>query len=214
MRSPPRHRQMTIPAEKPDRPPELIVGLGNPGARHRFSRHNAGFSFVDRLMIHARFKSMGLRPDLDAFGVLVFIQKIKVLLIKPLNYMNRSGDVVRRVLAFGERPANRMLVVHDDLDLPPGAARLKFGGGHGGHKGLSDVIKHCGADFLRLRLGVGRPGAEGDAGDVARYVLSPPEPSEVIALERAMRASLKALATLYARGLQAAMNELHAPAVH
>ncbi len=211
MSLPPRHRQMTNPAERTERPPELIVGLGNPGPRHRFNRHNAGFMFIDRLMGHGRFRSMGVKPDLDAFGVLMFMEGIKVLMIKPLKYMNNSGEVARRVLEFGKRPASLMLVAHDDIDLPPGAARLKLGGGHGGHRGLRDVIEHCGEDFLRLRLGVGRPA---NPFDVKRHVLSPPEDHEVPAIDSAMEASLKAITTLYTRGLQAAMNQLHAPVLH
>ena len=202
---------MTSPAEKTEKPPELIVGLGNPGPKHRANRHNAGFTFIDRLTLHAEFRSLGIRPDLDAYGVLVTMGGIRVLLVKPLNYMNRSGEVVRRVLDFGQRSTSQMLVVHDDLDLPAGVARLKHGGGHGGHRGLRDVIERCGEDFLRLRLGVGHPG---DGGDVTRYVLSPPDPSGAIALNLAIDASLKALTTLYTSGLQAAMTQLHTPTLH
>ncbi|WP_446831405.1 aminoacyl-tRNA hydrolase [Candidatus Foliamicus sp.] len=202
---------MTSPAAKIERPPELIVGLGNPGARHRSNRHNAGYTFIDRLTEQSQVQSMGIQPRLGAFGVLVFWQEVKLLLVKPLNYMNNSGDVVRKVLKFRRQEPGKMLVVHDDLDLPPGTARLKYGGGHGGHNGLRDVIEHCGADFLRLRLGVGRPPG---AADMTRYVLSPPTPDEALALDSAMDSALKALSVLYANGLQAAMNELHTPTLH
>ena len=202
---------MTNPAEKTEKPPDLIVGLGNPGPKHRDNRHNAGFTFIDRLTDYAQFRSMGLKPGIDALGVLVLMEKIKVLLVKPLNYMNKSGDVVRRVLDMGQRSTDMMLVVHDDLDLPTGVARLKQGGGHGGHRGLRDVIEHCGEDFLRLRLGVGHPG---NSGDVTRYVLSPPDRNDAIALEMAMQESLKALTTLYTKGREAAMHQLHTPVLH
>ena len=202
---------MTNPAEKTEKPPELIVGLGNPGPKHRDNRHNAGFTFIDRLTDYARFRSLGIKLDIEAFGALVLLEGIKVLLVKPLNYMNNSGGVVRRVLDFGQRSASEMLVVHDDLDLPAGVARLKQGGGHGGHRGLRDVIEHCGEDFLRLRLGVGHPG---DPGEVTPYVLSPPDANDAIALDLAMDASLKALTTLYTSGLQAAMTQLHTPTLH
>ena len=202
---------MTNPAEKTEKPPELIVGLGNPGPKHRDNRHNAGFTFIDRLTVHAKFRSLGIKPDFGAFGVLVHLEGIRVLLVKPLNYMNKSGEVVRRVLDFGHRTTDQMLVVHDDLDLPAGVARLKQGGGHGGHNGLRDVIEHCGGDFLRLRLGVGHPGG---SSDVTRYVLSPPDANDAIALDLAMDASLKALTTLYTSGLQAAMTQLHTPTLH
>ena len=126
MRTPPRRRPMTSPATKPERPPELIVGLGNPGARHRSNRHNAGYTFIDRLTEESQVQSMGIQPRLGAFGVLVFWQEVKLLLVKPLNYMNNSGDVVRKVLKFRRQEPGNMLVVHDDLDLPPGTARLKY----------------------------------------------------------------------------------------
>ena len=120
--------------------------------------------------------------------------------------MNSSGQAVRAVLDFFKLDADRALIVHDDLDLPPGAARLKRGGGHGGHNGLRDVIRHCGPDFLRLRLGVGHPG---DRDRVTPYVLSKPTATEKKAIEEAMQNALQAIDTLYIKGMQAAMTQLH-----
>ena len=122
--------------------------------------------------------------------------------------MNSSGQAVRAVLDFFKLDADRALIVHDDLDLPPGAARLKRGGGHGGHNGLRDVIRHCGPDFLRLRLGVGHPG---ERDRVTPYVLSKPTAGEGKAIEEAMQDALQAFDTLYEKGLQFAMTQLHTP---
>ena len=120
--------------------------------------------------------------------------------------MNSSGQTVRAVLDFFKLDADRALIVHDDLDLPPGAARLKAGGGHGGHNGLRDVIRHCGPDFPRLRLGVGHPG---DRDRVTPYVLSRPSATEKKAIEEVMQNALQAIDTLYIKGMQAAMTQLH-----
>ena len=128
------------------------------------------------------------------------------MLIKPLAWMNSSGRVVRGVLDFFKLPPSAALVVHDDLDLPPGAARLKSGGGHGGHNGLRDVIRHCGPDFKRLRIGVGHPG---DKDRVTPYVLSNPTAAEREAIGSAMQDALEAFDTLYIKGIQAAMTQLH-----
>ena len=128
------------------------------------------------------------------------------MLVKPLAWMNSSGQVVRGVLDFFKLPPSAALVVHDDLDLPPGTARLKSGGGHGGHNGLRDVIRHCGPGFLRLRLGVGHPG---DKDRVTPYVLSKPAASEEQAIAGAMQDALEAFDTLYKKDVQTAMTQLH-----
>jgi len=108
---------------------------------------------------HARYHGEICRVPLDGRDV---------VLLKPNTYMNRSGLSVRALLDYVKAPAGELLVVHDELDLPPGTARLKLGGGHGGHNGLRDIITHCGADFWRLRLGIGHPG---DRSQVIDYVL-------------------------------------------
>ena len=130
------------------------------------------------------------------------------MLVKPLAWMNLSGQVVRGVLDYFKLPPPAALVVHDELDLPPGMARFKRGGGHGGHNGLRDIIRHCGADFLRLRIGVGHPGHKDR---VTPHVLSPPAAAEGQAIAAAMQNALAAFRTLYSQGLQAAMTQLHTP---
>ncbi len=138
------------------------------------------------------------------------IAERRVMLIKPLAWMNLSGQVVRGVLDFFKLAPSAALIVHDDLDLPPGVARLKSGGGHGGHNGLRDVIRHCGPDFQRLRLGVGHPG---DKDRVTPYVLSKPRATESKAIDEAMQEALEAIDTLYIKGMQTAMTQLHTPGI-
>jgi PTH1 family peptidyl-tRNA hydrolase len=187
------------------RGPAAIVGLGNPGPKHAADRHNAGFWLVDRLAAAsgARFRD---EPKLaGAIGQAVIGGKA-VRLVKPTTFMNRSGQCVRRVTDYYQIPLAEVLVVHDEVDLPPGAARLKVGGGHGGHNGLRDIIAHCGADFLRLRLGVGHPGHK-DA--VADYVLHPPSRTDEALLEEAISESLRAIEIWYAQGFQRAVTYLH-----
>jgi PTH1 family peptidyl-tRNA hydrolase len=129
-----------------------------------------------------------------------------VRLVKPATFMNRSGQCVRRVLDYYQVAPTEILVVHDEVDLPPGTARLKAGGGHGGNNGLRDVIAHCGADFVRLRIGVGHPGHK-DA--VADYVLHPPGREDQALLDEAIAAALGALDIWYAQGFQRAVTYLH-----
>lgn len=136
----------------------LIVGLGNPTSRYHETRHNAGFLFLDRLA-----EAEGFRFAVEkAFQGDVAEWRSKegsVRLLKPQTYMNRSGSAVRAVAAFYRIEPTEILVVHDDVDLPPGSVRLKQGGGHGGHNGLRDIVANLGSgDFVRLRLGIGHPG--------------------------------------------------------
>lgn len=186
-------------------PLAIIAGLGNPGPEHRFTRHNAGFWFVDALAhalgaqfrSHARYHGEVCRVPLDGRDV---------VLLKPQTYMNRSGRSVRALLDYLKAPAGEMLVVHDELDLPPGTARLKLGGGHGGHNGLRDTITHCGPDFWRLRLGIGHPG---DKSQVIDYVLQRAAPSDEAALLQAIDAALQTLPVFVRDGSEKAMHALH-----
>jgi PTH1 family peptidyl-tRNA hydrolase len=186
--------------------PFLIVGLGNPGSRYSETRHNAGFWFLDRLAescaarlrTQTRLQSELARCELHGHDC---------LLAKPTTFMNHSGQAVRAVMDYYGADAASLLVAYDELDLPPGVARLKQGGGHGGHNGLRDIFRHT-ADhgFLRLRIGIGHPGSK-DA--VTPYVLGRATAEQ----ERLMRDSIAdALAVLPAllRGdLPGAMKALH-----
>jgi len=184
---------------------KLIVGLCNPGAKYQNTRHNIGANFVRALaktkgldfMPEAKFKGLHTRLPLDT-------ESCHLLL--PTTYMNNSGQAVRAIMDFYKIPIESMLVVHDELDLAIGTARLKLGGGHGGHNGLRDIISQLGApNFLRLRLGIGRPVHH----DVSDYVLSDPPASEQTLLDIAIQHSLDILPDLFAGKIDRAMKTLH-----
>ncbi|MCL4778171.1 MAG: aminoacyl-tRNA hydrolase [Gammaproteobacteria bacterium] len=185
--------------------PAVIFGLGNPGPKHAGDRHNAGFWFLDRLAASAggNFRE---EPKLSGSACQVSFAGQSLRLVKPGTFMNRSGQCVRRVMDYYQIPVTSLLVVHDEVDLPPGTARLKTGGGHGGNNGLRDIIANCGADFLRLRLGVGHPGQKDQ---VADYVLHAPGRDERSLIEEAMAESLRALEIAFTQGVQRAMTYLH-----
>ncbi len=187
---------------------QIIVGLGNPGPEHRLTRHNAGFWFVDAL---AREHSVQFRSHSRYQGEVarVTLEGREIVLLKPQTYMNRSGISVRSLVDYTKAPLAELLVVHDDLDLPPGVARFKFGGGHGGHNGMRDVITHCGAEFWRLRIGVGHPG---ERGDVIDYVLQRAAAADEEATVTSVGASLEALAVFLRDGAEKAMKQLHTKA--
>jgi PTH1 family peptidyl-tRNA hydrolase len=159
----------------------LIVGLGNPGSGYTGTRHNAGFWFVDALV--SEFGG-SFAADKRANGDLaqVSIAENTLRVLKPMTYMNDSGRAVRALLDFYKLEPVQVLVVHDDLDLEPGTVRLKRGGGHGGHNGLRDVSTHIGADYLRLRIGIGHP-RDARGGEPVEWVLKRPSSED----ERAIR---------------------------
>jgi PTH1 family peptidyl-tRNA hydrolase len=183
----------------------IIAGLGNPGPEHRLSRHNAGFWFVDAL---ARAHGAQFRAHARYHGEIcrVTIEGQDLVLLKPQTYMNRSGMSVRALLDYMKTPVAELLVVHDELDLPPGVARLKFAGGPGGHNGMRDVITHCSADFWRLRLGIGHPG---DRSVVIDYVLQRATPADEEAIVGTIPPALDALSIFLRDGSEKAMHRLH-----
>ena len=182
-----------------------IVGLGNPGPQHLFDRHNAGFWFADRLAAreHATFRANS-RYQGDVAKIV--LGGSETVLLKPQTYMNRSGLAVRSLLDYLKIAPAELLVVHDELDLLPGTARFKFGGGAGGHNGLKDTIRHVGPDFWRLRLGVGHPG---DRDRVVDYVLQRASREEETAMHEAIDAALDAFDVFVAAGAEKAMHRLH-----
>jgi PTH1 family peptidyl-tRNA hydrolase len=183
----------------------LIVGLGNPGPKHAGDRHNVGFWLADLLATHGG-TTFSAAQKLQAEECRGLISGVPVRIIKPTTYMNRSGQCVRRVLDYYDIPVEQLLVLHDELDLPAGSARLKRGGGHGGHNGLRDIIATCGPDFIRLRIGIGHPGHKDLVTD---YVLHAPGKQERSAIVDALTESLKAIEICATRGLEAAMQQLH-----
>jgi PTH1 family peptidyl-tRNA hydrolase len=174
----------------------LIVGLGNPGSDYAETRHNAGFWFCERL---ARELGACFARESRYHG---FVAKARVggadlWLLMPQTYMNHSGQAVQALAHFYRIEPAEMLVAHDELDLPPGQMRLKFGGGLGGHNGLKDITAHLGTqDYWRLRLGIGHPG---DRNEVINYVLKPPRREEREEIDAALDRALLAWPTL-ARG--------------
>jgi PTH1 family peptidyl-tRNA hydrolase len=184
----------------------LVVGLGNPGPRYALTRHNVGFWVVDELACRygGRFR---LESKFSGEVCRITVVGHDLWLLKPLTFMNRSGQSIVRLAYFYKIPPPAMLVVHDDLDLPPGAVRLKRAGGHGGHNGLRDTIQQLGShDFLRLRLGIGHPG---QGRDVVDYVLSQAPPAEQELLERAVEETVREFPRLVEGQLEQAMQVLH-----
>ena len=184
----------------------LIVGLGNPGREYETTRHNVGFRWVDELarLQNLNFKSEARFHGLAARGQL---HGHEVLLLKPQTFMNASGRAVGAMAQFYRIAPAKILVVHDELDLPPGVARLKTGGGHGGHNGLKDIIAHLGSkDFWRLRLGIGHPG---DRAEVSNYVLNDPRREECELIGEAVQRALDVAHLVIEGKTEAAMLKLH-----
>jgi peptidyl-tRNA hydrolase, PTH1 family len=183
-----------------------MVGLGNPGPEYAETRHNAGYWFLDRLAARADLR---FREHPRSFGQVARLVRLEHIcwLLKPMTFMNHSGRSVAAFAGFYQIPSGRLLVVHDDLDLAPGTVRLKQGGGHGGHKGLRDIIAQLGeGGFWRLRLGVGHPGQRDQ---VTPYVLSRPPKAERGAIEAAIEEALALLPVILEGRFAIAMNQLH-----
>jgi len=136
----------------------LLVGLGNPGTTYQFHRHNIGFMAVDA--VHMRHHFSNWRSKFQALVAEGSIDGKKTLLVKPQTFMNLSGQSVGECLRFYKLSLDDLLVIHDELDLPPTRVRIKRGGGSGGHNGVKSIDAHCGSDYRRLRLGIGHPGAK------------------------------------------------------
>ena len=184
----------------------LIVGLGNPGPDYAATRHNVGFWLADALA--ARFGQV-FKVEGRFHGELcrLTVGGCDLRLLKPGTYMNHSGRSVAAVARYFEIPPERILIAHDELDLPVGTARLKQGGGHAGHNGLRDSIACLGTrDFWRLRIGIDHPG---DRSLVTGYVLGRPSRDDAVRIEDALRDAEGALDDLLAGRFQLAMNRLH-----
>lgn len=184
---------------------KLIVGLGNPGREYARTRHNAGWWFVDELAQRYR-GSWKHEPREHRELARISIEECDIWLLKPTSFMNNSGGPTAAAANFYRVAPAQMLVVHDEIDLLPGVARLKQGGGHGGHNGLRDVMAHLGADFWRLRLGVGHPGSKEL---VIGSVLDRPTASEQQLIEQAITRAMEVLPELLRSGAQKAMHTLH-----
>lgn len=180
----------------------LIIGLGNPGAKYKATRHNVGFRVVDK--IAHRLNIEVDRKANQALIQLAFWQGKKILLVKPQTYMNLSGQSVGELINYYGDQIDDLLVIHDDLDLPVGQLRFKQGGGTGGHNGLKSIIQHLNSpDFDRLKIGIDRPKGPMEVKD---FVLTPFSKEEEEALEEAMEKSVDAIGLWMLEGIDKAMN--------
>ncbi len=184
---------------------KLIAGLGNPGDRYKFTRHNMGFLVVDHLAASCEI-DLGLKK-FDACYGRGNIESTPVLLAEPQTFMNLSGFAIQRLIDYFKIEIKELIVIHDDLDLPFGTIRLKYGGGHGGHKGLMSIIQQTGSrDFTRVRMGIGKPAHKGM---IDNYVLQIFSKEEVADLPDIVEQSARAIKELLSSGIQAAMNQYH-----
>ena len=183
----------------------LIAGLGNPGAEYENNRHNAGFRFVDRL---ARECGVGWvrKPKLHGAGARAEIVGAPVWLFKPDTFVNGSGRALQAFVTFYKVRMEQVLVVHDEIDFPSAQVRLKRGGGHGGHNGLRDIIACLGADFWRLRIGVGHPGSREQ---VVSYVLSDAGAEDEVEIRASFGCALSVIPVLVQGEFDAAVSALH-----
>ena len=189
---------------------QLIAGLGNPGPEYLATRHNAGFWWLETL---AQQWGLQLTHSRDFHGFTASSQQQgrKVWLLQPTLFMNRSGQSVAALARFYKIPPENILVVHDELDLEPGQARLKQGGGHAGHNGLRDINAQLGSpNYWRLRLGIGHPGSKPE---VVNWVLKKPSPDHRIAIEQAIDRSLLAVPDILAGEMEKAMRTIHTAAL-
>lgn len=185
---------------------KLIVGLGNPGPEYAQTRHNAGFWFVDEL---ARAGGASLRHEAKFHGMVakVRLEGREVWLLQPQTFMNRSGLSVVALAQFYRILPDEILVVHDELDIPPGQIKLKQGGGNGGHNGLKDIQSHLTTpSFWRLRIGIGHPG---NKNEVANYVLKPARREEQELIDDCLNRAHIVLPKILAGEMGAAMQQLH-----
>ena len=184
---------------------KLFVGLGNPGAEYEATRHNAGFWWVDAL---ARDLKVSLSPDRSYHGLVArtTVQGQTVWLLEPQTFMNLSGKSVGALARFFKIQPDEILVVHDELDVVPGQAKLKFGGSHAGHNGLRDIHAQLGPDYWRLRLGIGHPGVKSE---VINWVLKKPLAEQRTAIEDCISRTLTAVPALIAGEMEKATRLIH-----
>jgi PTH1 family peptidyl-tRNA hydrolase len=185
-------------------PIRLIVGLGNPGAEYEQTRHNAGFWLVDQL------GSLSRETRFQALAGKTRIAGQEVWLLEPQTYMNRSGQSVGAIARFYKITPDEILVAHDELDLPPGTAKIKKGGSSGGHNGLKDITAALGTqDYWRLRIGIGHPRELGLQQPVVDFVLHRPRKDEMSAIEAAIMKSVEVIPLMCEGKPEAAMMQLH-----
>ncbi|MDG6896169.1 aminoacyl-tRNA hydrolase [Volucribacter amazonae] len=187
---------------------KLIVGLGNPGEKYAETRHNAGEWLIEQLAEHFAFQ---LKMEAKFFGktARTLLNGEEVRFLIPTTFMNLSGKAVAALANFYRIQPEQILIAHDELDLPAGVAKIKQGGGHGGHNGLRDSIAQLAnnKNFYRLRIGIGHPGSKEL---VAPYVLSKPSPNDRALIEQALQQAVKSIDLLFKQGIVKATNQLNA----
>ncbi|ENU92657.1 Peptidyl-tRNA hydrolase [Acinetobacter sp. neg1] len=184
----------------------LIVGLGNPGKEYTQTRHNAGFWFVEQLADRYGI-SLKADPKFHGYSGRGQIEGHDVRLLLPTTFMNRSGQSVVPFAKFYQVAPEAILIAHDELDMDPGVIRLKTGGGHGGHNGLRDIVPHIGANFHRLRIGIGHPGSKER---VSGHVLGKAPSSEQALMDAAIDHALSKVKMLVDGQVSQAMNQINA----
>ena len=186
---------------------QLIVGLANPGPEYAKTRHNAGAWYIEQL---ANWHNTSLKPESKFFGhtARINIEGADVRILIPSTFMNRSGQAVAAMAKFYQIPAENILVAHDELDLDPGIAKFKQGGGHGGHNGLRDSIRFRGnkKNFHRLRVGIGHPGHKDK---VTGYVLGKAPTDQQQTIDGAVDEAVRSTSLIFSKDLDAAKNRLH-----
>jgi len=189
----------------------LIIGLGNPGAKYAFTRHNIGFTCLDA---YARLHNVAFAKSRNkALTSTTRLANYEVVLAKPLTFMNLSGEAVGKLFRQHKVKAENLIVVHDDLDLPVGRIRVRLGGSSGGHKGIDSIIAHISTpEFIRVKIGIGRPGADESRDDngVIDHVLSEFTPAEKTIIDKLVPVAGDILDALLAEGLTATMNKFNA----
>jgi len=186
----------------------VLAGLGNPGSRYENTRHNIGFMLLDYL--HVECAGSAWRRKFEADISEVAFGEAKVLLVKPMTFMNLSGGPLRAVAQFFKYAAGDVLVAHDEADLELGTLRLKQGGGSAGHNGIKSIAAELGSeDFFRIRLGIGRPAGERSKMELSSWVLEKFKPGEQEAVSKLLERAAGALQSLRAEGLLAAQNKFH-----
>ena len=185
--------------------PTIFIGLGNPGDKYNGSRHNVGHHFLN--LLADKYKASAFKPESKVCGNLseASFEGRKLLFFKSSKYMNESGESIKRFLDYYKISLEEICIIHDDLDLDCGIAKIKFDGGHGGHNGLRNIINLCGSAFLRIRIGIGHPQTK----EVINYVLSKPSLEEFIGIESAIDASVKAVEDMINVGVAEAIDILH-----
>ncbi|HET7774192.1 MAG TPA: aminoacyl-tRNA hydrolase [Burkholderiaceae bacterium] len=193
-------------------PIELFVGLGNPGPEYEQTRHNAGFWFIDNLAHRLNIR-MAVERGFNAEFGRGKVNGRDVFLVKPLTYMNRSGQSVSAVMRFYKLTPAQLLVIHDELDLLPGTVKMKKGGGNGGHNGLKDIQAHLNTpDYWRLRLGIGHPRTLALQQEVADFVLHRPSREHLTQIEGVIDRALDVMPDAMAGEVDRAVMKLHSAA--